>query len=485
MAVRVRFAPSPTGYLHIGGLRTALYCYLFARHHSGQVVLRIEDTDQLRYVEDAEEDITTCLKWAGLQVDEGPVSGGMYGPYRQSERSVLYRQYVTQLVQSGHAYYAFDSPEDLRYQREQGIRYDVAGRHQMKNSFTMDDNEVKKLLAQGAQHVIRLAVPEDQTVRFVDLIRGDIAIKTSQIDDQVLLKADGMPTYHLANVVDDHLMGITHVIRGEEWISSTPKHLLLYKAFDWKVPQMAHLPLIMSPGGGKLSKRKAQKEGVPVSVRDYREEGYEPEALLNFLAFLGWNPGTEKEVFILTELVELFTLNRVGSSSAQFSLEKLHWFNQQHLRRMTSEDLLLRLRRYCSASVSDTYLWSVATLVRERITLARDVITEYKYFFDDPKSYDPKGVKKRWKPDSAELLTSYAHALANTDSFSEAIVEQELRTIAARKKVGAGRIIHPTRLAVSGTTAGPGLFGMLAVLGREICVRRLHRAVEVLSGGVS
>ena len=349
--VRVRFAPSPTGLLHIGGLRTALYNYLFARKHGGTFVLRIEDTDRERFVEEAEPDIRSSLAWAGLEADEGPDRGGPSAPYYQSQRGDIYHQYAQQLVDAGHAYHAFDTPEALdemraRLQSDENPspRYDAASRMSMQNALTLPMEEVHQRIERGEPHVVRLKVDPERTVRFEDAVRGWVSFEGTEMDDQVLVKSDGMPTYHLANVVDDHLMKITHVIRGEEWLPSTPKHVLLYEYLGWEVPEMAHLPLILSPNGGKLSKRNADELGIPVSVRDYREEGYEPAALLNFLAFLGWNPGTEQEVFTLDELVEAFTLDRVGSSGVQFNLEKLRWYNGQFLRRAPVEDLVDRIR---------------------------------------------------------------------------------------------------------------------------------------------
>ncbi|MEX0746711.1 MAG: glutamate--tRNA ligase, partial [Rhodothermales bacterium] len=332
--VRVRFAPSPTGYLHIGGLRTALYNYLFARKHGGAFLLRIEDTDQERFVPDAEADILDSLEWAGLEYDEGPRKGGPFEPYYQSRRKETYAAHSRELVDAGHAYYAFDTVADLERMRERHARegeppakYDARTRMEMSNSLTLPREDVEKRLAAGEEHVIRLRVPTGDVVRFDDLIRGTVSFDSSTVDDQVLIKSDGLPTYHLANVVDDHLMRITHVIRGEEWLSSTPKHALLYRYFGWTMPEMAHLPLIMSPAGGKLSKRNSETLGIPVNVRQYREAGYEPEAVVNFLAFLGWNPGTEKEIFSLEELIQSFSIERVGSSSVQFNLDKLRWYN--------------------------------------------------------------------------------------------------------------------------------------------------------------
>ena len=487
--VRVRFAPSPTGLLHIGGLRTALYNYLVARKQGGAFLLRIEDTDRERHVPDAEPDILESLQWAGLTYDEGPRVGGDKGPYYQSQRKALYEQYAQHLLDAGHAYYAFDTPEALDAMREQGqsegdtFRYGTTTRDRMTNALTLSAEEVQRRLDAGEEHVVRLKVPAGETVHFEDQIRGAVSFETAEVDDQVLIKSDGMPTYHLANVVDDHLMGITQVIRGEEWLPSTPKHILLYRFFGWTPPQMAHLPLILSPTGGKLSKRNADKMGIPVSVRQYREEGYEPEALVNFLAFLGWNPGTEQELFSLDELVDAFSIDRVGSAGVQFNLDKLRWYNEQHLRMLSVDALLERARPYFlehGYEAEDAYLGQVIELMQERVTFASELASTTGYFFEDPTTYDEQGVKKRWKEDSAKLLAAYADRLEQAETFDEASVEAILRELAEEHEAGAGRIIHPTRLAVSGVSFGPSLFHMMAVLGREACVRRIRRAVDVL-----
>lgn len=491
--VRVRFAPSPTGYLHVGGLRTALYNYLYARKHGGRFILRIEDTDRQRYVEGAEEDIRQSLHWAGLTYDEGPDAGGSHGPYRQSERGETYRRYAEQLVQEGKAYYAFDTPDELEAMREKyrldtdtpSPKYDAVTRMEMTNALTLSEEEVQRRLDEGAEYVIRLKVPRDETVRFEDRIRGWVTFDTGELDDQVLIKSDGMPTYHLANVVDDHRMEVTHVIRGEEWLPSTPKHILLYQFLGWEPPQMAHLPLILSPEGGKLSKRDADELGIPINVRDYRERGYEPAALVNYLAFLGWNPGTEQEVFTLDELVEAFSIERVGSAGVQFNLDKLRWYNEQFVRALSPEEIAERARPVLEAkgyAPDDAYLAAVATLMRDRISFADDLATTCTYFFEDPSDYDEKGVEKRWKEDSAALLTAYADLLGQEEHFDEDTAESVLRALAKERDVGAGRIIHPTRLAVSGVSFGPSLFAMMDVLGRETCIRRIRRAVDVLGG---
>ncbi len=469
----------------MGGLRTALYCYLFARHRGGKLILRIEDTDQSRFVADAERDITASLKWCGLTIDEGPDTGGNYSPYRQSERQSTYIQYARTLVDSGHAYYAFDTPQDIADLRKNNIAYGFKTRHKMDNSFTQSSESVQRRIEAQEDYVIRLCVPENKTIRFNDTIKGSVDVTSQSIDDQVLIKSDGMPTYHLANVIDDHLMEITHVIRGDEWISSTPKHILLYQAFGWEPPQMVHLPLILSPTGGKLSKRSAERQGILLNVSDYRVAGFEPEAVVNFLVMLGWNPGTDDEVFRLNELEQQFTLERVGSAPAQFDLAKLKWFNVQHLRRMDTNTLINRSRQLLSASgvaiSDDLYLRKVIDLIRDRLEFISDLTAYYQYFFDDPVTYDPVGLKKRWKSDSADLLNQYSDQIESLDEFDAPFLESKLRDLAQSHAVGAGRIIHPVRLAISGITAGPSLFELLQVLGRQTCIRRLRNAVRRLS----
>jgi glutamyl-tRNA synthetase len=488
-SVRVRFAPSPTGLLHIGGLRTALYNYLIARKHDGEFLLRIEDTDQERYVEDAEADIIDALSWTGLSYDEGPEVGGDYGPYRQSERSDLYREYAEKLVDAGAAYYAFDTEEELEALREQAdgsdgtAAYDASTRRDMQNSLTMDDEEVERKLNEGDDYVVRLKVPRQRTIHFQDEVRGGVTFDSEEVDDQVLLKSDGLPTYHLANVVDDHLMEISHVIRGEEWLSSTPKHVLMYEALGWEPPTFAHLPLIMSPEGGKLSKRDANRLGIPVYVNDYREAGYEPDGLLNFLALLGWNPGTEQELFELDEMAEAFSLDRVGASGVQFDLDKLRWVNEHYVRDLSVEELAERARPVVEAEgyeISDERLHTICGLVQERIQVAPEVVTDNRYFFEDPDEYEEAGVEKRWKDESADLLLKYADRLEDVDAFDVDTVETVLRDLADEADVGAGAIIHPARLSVSGRSYGPGVFGLMAAVGKEACLRRMRRAVETL-----
>ncbi len=495
--VRVRFAPSPTGSLHIGGLRTALFNYFFARSQGGVFVLRIEDTDRTRFVQDAERNILSGLKWAGIEPDEGPQQGGDFGPYRQSERQILYAWHAQQLIDDGHAYYAFDTLDEIDAMRERFVseenpspQYDALTRGDMANSLVLPGEEVRRRIERGDAYVIRLKADPGERITFQDRIRGRVSFSTSGIDDQVLIKSDGMPTYHLANVVDDREMRITHVIRGEEWLPSAPKHILLYRALGWEPPEMAHMPLIMNPGGkGKLSKRHAETQGLPVTVEQCREAGYEPEAVVNFLTLLGWHPGDDRELFTLDEMTELFSLDRVSGGGVQFDVNKLNWFNQQYVRGFSVDRLLERaepsLRAVRSASMDrffedEASRRRIAALMQPRITFAKDLAETGGYFFDDPATYDEGAVKKRWKEDSAELLRVYADRLEAASDFDAAQAEAMLRALAEERGAGAGRIIHPVRLAVSGVPGGPSLFDMMDVLGREVCVRRIRKAVEVL-----
>ncbi|MEX1269058.1 MAG: glutamate--tRNA ligase, partial [Balneolaceae bacterium] len=458
--VRVRFAPSPTGFLHIGGLRTALYNYLFARHHGGTFVLRIEDTDQKRYVKEAEDDITRSLEWSGIEIDEGPGKPGDYSPYRQSERKEIYHKYADQLIESGHAYYAFDTTEELDQMRERlqnsgnpSPKYDAVTRQSMKNSLTLSGDEVQKKLDAGEEYVVRLKVPRRETIRFEDKIRGHVSFESKGLDDQVLLKSDGMPTYHLANVVDDHEMEITHVIRGEEWLSSTPKHILLYQYFSWEPPVMAHLPLIMSPSGGKLSKRKAESEGIPVNTRDYIEQHYEPEALINFLAYLGWSPGDDSEIHSLEELCRLFTLDRVSKGGAVFNHKKLLWYNEHYLREQSDKELASRVKAISGNGLSlpDEDLETAVSLLKERVSKVDELITMSSFFFEDPKEYDEKALKK-WKADSPGLVAEYRGRLENIseEKFKAGELKSALEMVINSNDVGFGKLMMPMRIAVTG-----------------------------------
>ncbi len=479
-SIRVRFAPSPTGYLHVGGLRTALYNYLFARRNDGKFILRIEDTDQGRYVPGAEESLIEALRWAGLKTDEGPDIGGDKGPYRQSDRTEIYKKHVLALVEKGHAYYAFDTPEELeamrKHQENSGLptRYD-------RRALQLSPDEIKAKLDGGTPHVIRMRVPDATVVAFDDIVRGRVEFASEQIDDQILLKSDGFPTYHLANVVDDHLMEISHVIRGEEWLSSTPKHVLLYQFFGWDLPKFAHLPLLLNPDKSKLSKRQGD-----VAVEDYRAKGYLPEALLNFVAFLGWNPGDEREIFSLEELVKEFSLERVGKSGAVFNLEKLKWMNGVYLRSKDDASLVeilkieLQKSPYKDLSLDDGYLAGIVQAMRERVEVSHDFIEKCPYFYEAPSSYDPDVTKKRWKAASAEHLTRLAEEFGKLDHPAKDDYERALQQTASGLNVGNGQLIHPLRLAVSGTGSGPGLYDILHVLGKDEVLRRIHRAIDTI-----
>lgn len=492
MSVRVRFAPSPTGFLHIGGLRTALYNYLFARHNGGTFVLRIEDTDQSRYVEDAEQDIIDSLEWAGMEIDEGPGKGGDFGPYRQSERKDIYHKYAEQLVEEGHAYYAFDTVEEIDEMRERLMKsgnpspkYDAITRQSMKNSLTLPQDEVAKRLENGDEYVVRLKVPRKENVRFEDEIRGHVSFDTEGLDDQVLLKSDGMPTYHLANVVDDHTMEITHVIRGEEWLSSTPKHILLYNAFGWEPPVMAHLPLIMSPSGGKLSKRKAESEGIPVNTKDYIAGNYEPDALVNFLAYLGWSPGDDSEIHDMKELCELFTLDRVSKGGAVFNYKKLMWYNENYIREHSVEELKARVEALFLGQgyeiPSDEFLTTVIELLQERVSKVDEFVSMGSFFFEAPKEYDENALKK-WKDDSPQLVLSYKARIEalSEGEFKADILKEKLKETIEEHEVGFGKLMMPLRIAVSGQGFGPDLFPALELIGKDEVLQRMDTALERL-----
>jgi len=492
--VRVRFAPSPTGFVHLGSLRTALYNYLFAKRNKGVFVLRIEDTDRNRFVEGATENLLAALDWAGLTPDEGPKQGGDFGPYLQSERTEIYKDFAQQLLDAGQAYYAFDSAEEIEKKRQEAReagdpppRYNAALRKKMRNSFTLAKEEVDKLLAAGEPHVIRLAIPKDRVFKFIDIVRGTVSIHSSQVDDQVLIKSDGFPTYHLANVVDDHLMQITHVIRGEEWLSSVPKHLYLYECFGWTPPTMAHLPLIFNPDGSKMSKRDIQSLAdlppgkVDPDIQTYINAGYERAALLNYIALLGWSAGDDREIFTMPELTQAFSLERVNKSAAIFDLQKLNYINKEHISRLPAHQLAGELRRDLLAAgidpQDDAYLLQVVELLQSRLHLRKEFVGFSEYFFQEPATYDKKVLKKRWKSDSEKLILEFIAEISKLELFNAENVEKVIRMIAERNGVGSGRIIHPIRLATSGVGIGPSLFEMLQVLGKEKVIERLNSAI--------
>jgi glutamyl-tRNA synthetase len=475
-SIRVRFAPSPTGYLHVGGLRTALYNYLFARKHNGTFILRIEDTDRSRYVEGAVEDLIETLRWAGLDYDEGPAKGAPAGPYVQSERIAVYKEHVEKLLAAGHAYYAFDTPEELDEMRKAQEKQKLTPKYD-RRALKLSPDEVRSKLESGVPAVVRMRVPDSTTIAFQDHIRGQVEFSSEQLDDQVLLKSDGYPTYHLANVVDDHLMGITHVIRGEEWLSSTPKHVLLYRYFGWDLPEFAHLPLLLNPDKSKLSKRQGD-----VAVEDYRKKGYLPEALVNFVAFLGWNPGDEREIFSKEELIREFSLERVGKSGAVFNIEKLNWLNAQHLRLKTGAEILTMLRAQMNDGLgleaTDEFLLRVVEAMRERVTFVGDFLEKSPYFFRAPETFEAETVSKRWKPESASHLRALADAFSVLDHPQASDYEAALQRTAEESQIKKSDLIHPLRLAVSGMGAGPGLYDILAILGKDETIRRIDAAIQ-------
>lgn len=492
--VRVRFAPSPTGPLHIGGVRTALYNYLFARKYNGTFILRIEDTDQGRYVPGAEQYITESLRWFGLLPDEGPEFGGSYGPYRQSERKSIYKQYVDRLVADGHAYYAFDTADELEAMRQNDatFKYDAVTRMKLKNSLTLSSEETASLLAQGDHVAVRLRIPENEVISFDDEIRGHVSFNSAELDDKVILKGDGMPTYHLANIVDDHLMKITHVIRGEEWLSSTAHHVLMYRFFGWTPPSFSHLPLILKPTGqGKLSKRDGAKFGFPVfplswdsdheedNFTGFREDGFLPEALINFLALLGWSPGNDQEMFTVPELVEAFNLEKIVKSGARFDIDKALWFNQQYI--IHADDLKLAYMIQDKAiesgyHVPAEYLAEVCSLMKERVHKTHEMITQARFFFEPPKVYDEEAMKKRYRPDLGPHLRSIGDLLAGNTSGDP---EQLIKGYVAAQALKAGEVMPLLRLAICGTMQGPDLMRTIHLLGHEECGRRIMASLAI------
>jgi len=499
--VRVRFAPSPTGALHIGGVRTALYNYLFARQHGGDLVFRIEDTDSHRFVPGAEEYIIESFRWLGIKFDEGVSFGGSHGPYRQSERREIYKKYVHQLLDAGKAYIAFDTPEELeaKHQEIPNFQYDAHTRTQMRNSLTMDEAEVKRLIDDGQQYVVRFKIEPGEEVHVNDMIRGDVCIKSDIIDDKVLYKsADELPTYHLANIVDDHLMEITHVIRGEEWLPSAPLHVLLYKAFGWEdsMPRFAHLPLLLKPEGkGKLSKRDGDRLGFPVFPLEwhdpktgevssgYRESGYFPEAVINFLALLGWNPGTEQELFSLDELVSAFDITKCSKSGAKFDYQKGIWFNHEYILRKSDEEvarLFAPIVADNQVSESMERITKVVSLMKDRVNFVKELWPLCSFFFIAPTAYDEKTVKKRWKDYSAQQMTELMAVLEGIGDFGVENQEAVVMAWVEQKEYKLGDVMNAFRLALVGIGKGPGMFDISAFLGKEETLKRLKRAIEVL-----
>lgn len=503
--VRVRFAPSPTGPLHMGGVRTALYNYLFAKKHQGTFVLRIEDTDQKRYVANAEAYIVESLNWCGIPFDEGPGKNEQFGPYRQSERKHLYKQYADMLIDAGKAYYAFDTADQLDAHRKdheaQGKTFIYNWHNREKgrlvNSLVMSEQEVQQRIQRGDDYVIRFKSPHDRTLILQDEIRGSIHIDTNVLDDKVLFKADGMPTYHLANIVDDYLMQISHVIRGEEWLPSLALHFLLYEAFGWQAPKFAHLPLILKPvGKGKLSKRDGDKLGFPVFPlaytnpqtgevsRGYREDGYLPQAFVNLLSLLGWNPGTEQELFELDELIQAFDLSRVSKSGAKFSPEKAQWFNQQHLQRVPNDalgDAYQEMLKQKGINFDIDYVNQVVGLVKERAIFVSDFWDLSSFFFEAPNSFEEKAVKKQWKETTPDLMTELIGVLTTFEtSLSSQEIESKVKEWIGAKEIGFGKVMQPLRLSLVGALKGPHLFDIIHMIGIEESIARIHYAIKTL-----
>jgi len=507
--IRVRFAPSPTGPLHIGGVRTALYNFLFARKHGGKLILRIEDTDQNRYVKGAEDYIIESFNWCGIQFDEDLVKGGPFGPYRQSERKGIYREYALRLVDNGHAYYAFDTPEELDAMREREKNKDVHlsqygpfTRMGMKNSLSLPGDEAERRIESGEAYVIRIRIPENEEIHVNDLIRGDVHVQSSSLDDKVLFKSDGWPTYHLANIVDDHLMEITHVIRGEEWLPSAPLHILLYRYLGWEetMPAFAHLPLLLKPdGNGKLSKRDGDRLGFPVfplqwtdpATKDissgYRESGYLPEAFVNMLAFLGWNPGTEQELFTMDELIDAFSLERVGKHGSKFDPEKARWYNHQYLVRKPEEELIGLLKSELekrNLHFEDSYIAGVIHLIKDRASLIPDLWNNSVFFFVPPAEYDEQVVRKVWNP--AEVVSGFLRSFLEEGKeipgWEHDPVHTFIQDFIARKNIKMGQLMNPLRLLMVGNNQGPGILEIAILLGKEEFLKRIESGLKKLPG---
>lgn len=501
--VRVRFAPSPTGGLHLGGVRTVLYNYLFAHHLGGEFILRIEDTDQSRFVEGAEQYIIDCLNWCGLTPDEGPHVGGPYAPYRQSERKANYRSYAQQLIDAGHAYIAFDTPEELeemrvRYKTEEDPQpqYNARLRSEMRNSLTLGEQEVEALLDEGTPHVIRIRMPEHEELQFTDLIRGDVSFQSGTVDDKVLIKADGMPTYHLAVVVDDYLMKITHAFRGEEWLPSAPVHVMLWKylfGLD-KMPAWAHLPLILGPNG-KLSKRDGARYGFPVFAKNWTdqktkeltegflEKGFLPEAFINLLALLGWNDGTEQELFTLHELIDKFSMERVHSAGARFDYEKAKWFNHEWIKRLDAPQLLNQVLGQLTIRGIDVpdvgKLQEVIALVKERCTLLSDFVPQTSFFFQAPSEWDADAVRPKWTMEKKKFFQDYIAELSATPDWESAFIEDAFKLTAAQSGIKPGELQLPMRIMLVGGKFGPPVFDIAAMIGKQETLDRINRALDI------
>lgn len=486
MSVRVRFAPSPTGFLHIGGLRTALYNYLFAKKHGGTCVLRIEDTDRTRFVEGAQEGLIEEFKQSGIIFDEGPVQGGALGPYVQSDRFDLYKEHAKKLVDpnlegNGFAYYAFDTEEDIESMRERQRNAGIAPRYmrgEMNNELTYGPEKTREAIESGVPYVIRLKVPHNRDVRFVDLVHGAIIIAGREIDDQVLIKSDGFPTYHLANVVDDHFMQISHVIRGEEWLPSTPKHVLLYEAFGWEIPQFAHLPLLKNPDGSKMSKRFGD-----VLVHQFRERGFMPEALINYCAFLGWNPGTEQEFFTMEELIEAFSLERVHKAGAIFDYKRLAWMNAHYLRLEPKERLGEEFASMLEANgvtyASKEYIENVAQLMKERVQTVNELVPFSSYMFKDPIHFEKDYLEQHWNAETETIVTSFLDVLSSIEPFTNEQIEISVKEFLTNNSIPMKKFVHPLRVAITGKKIGADLYSTIQLLGKDAVVRRLKSILEL------
>ena len=503
MNPRVRFAPSPTGPLHIGGVRTALYNYLFAKKNHGTFLLRIEDTDQTRFVEGAEAYIIEAFQWLGIEFDEGVGIGGDYGPYRQSERKAMYKPYAEQLVRDGWAYYAFDTPDSLDAKRKEAeaakktFQYDASTRMGMVNSLTLPAEEVERRLAAGEHFVVRFKYPDNIDIHVHDLVRGEVVINSSLLDDKVLYKSDGMPTYHLANIVDDHTMKITHVIRGEEWLPSAPLHVMLYKAFGWQAPQFAHLPLLLKPdGNGKLSKRDGDRLGFPVFPLQwtdpksgevssgYRESGYLPEAVINMLALLGWNPGNDQELMSLQELIDAFSIEKISKAGAKFSLDKAKWFNHEYIQMKSADELYPYFEKILEKkqiSCNADYVKNVIDLIKDRLNFINDFWEQACYFFEAPTEYDPQALKKRWKEGTGAHLRVIDGMLMSFQPFDRQKAQDTVMQYIQDNGLNMGQILNSVRIALVGTARGPELFTMIELMGTEETHRRIQRSIEVVN----
>ncbi|MBO3699431.1 glutamate--tRNA ligase [Roseivirga sp. E12] len=501
MSVRVRFAPSPTGALHIGGIRTALYNYLFAKKHDGAFILRIEDTDQNRFVKGAESYIEQALDWAGITPDEGVSAGGDYGPYKQSERKERYKRFSDQLIADGKAYLAFDTPDELDAMRERlkearvaNPQYNAITRMQMRNSLTLSSDEVNELIAQGQPYVVRIKLPRNEDVRFKDLVRGWVVVNTATMDDKVLLKSDGMPTYHLANIVDDHQMEISHVIRGEEWLPSAPLHVLLYEYLGWEKPEFAHLPLLLKPdGNGKLSKRAADKLGFPIFPlnwtdpvtqelsKGFMEEGYLSDAFINFLALLGWNPGGEKELFRMEDLIQLFSLEKINKAGAKFDIEKAKWFNEQYLKSKSSKVLAEEFISLLDQPVDEKKAISIVESLKERVTFVKDMIEAGRFFFEAPQTYDEKTVRKKWNQLAVDKLNGFSDRLKDKDQIEKEEARELLMSYLAEDETPLGRVMPALRLALTGQAGGPDLMAIIEILGPTEVTNRIKKATDTIA----